>query len=311
MLSIFTTPKPFLGHIDVIQRNALKSWTLLHPGVEVILLGDDDGAAEAAKELGIRHDPYVERNEFGSKRLDYLFNRAQATARYDTLCYVNCDIILLNDFPLAVEKVKAKYSKFLVVGRRWDTPINEHIDFNEASWDEKVRALALSENQQRDDWWIDYFVFSRGVYGTELLPLVIGTVRWDNWLVWKALDLKLPVIDASQAILAVHQNHDYSHHPQGRKGVWEGPESQRNLAVAGGWRHIRNISHATKQMVHGGRICSTWSRRKQLQARKFAKSPFSFLWYGLLDMTYEARHVAALNRSGIDRLKQRFGLKVR
>lgn len=35
----FTTAKPFVGHNGVIQRNALRSWTLLHPGVEVILFG--------------------------------------------------------------------------------------------------------------------------------------------------------------------------------------------------------------------------------------------------------------------------------
>jgi hypothetical protein len=34
MLTFFTTAKPFRGHSGVIQRNALKSWTLLHPDVE-------------------------------------------------------------------------------------------------------------------------------------------------------------------------------------------------------------------------------------------------------------------------------------
>jgi hypothetical protein len=43
MLTIFSTPKPFHGHSGIIQRNALKSWTLLHPDVEVILFGIEDG----------------------------------------------------------------------------------------------------------------------------------------------------------------------------------------------------------------------------------------------------------------------------
>ena len=45
MLTFFTTAKPFRGHNAIIQRNALKSWTLLRPDVEVILFGDDEGAA--------------------------------------------------------------------------------------------------------------------------------------------------------------------------------------------------------------------------------------------------------------------------
>jgi len=40
--------------------------------------------------------------------------------------------------------------------------------------------------------------------------------------------LGAPIIDASEMITVVHQNHDYSHHPQGKKGVWEGLEAKRN-----------------------------------------------------------------------------------
>lgn len=305
MLTIFSTPKPFRGHIDVIQKNALKSWTLLDPEFEIILFGDDEGAAEVARELGIRHEPCVERNEYGSKRLDYLFEKAQAIARHDTLCYVNCDIILLEDFRRALEQVKAKYSRFLVVGRRWDTPIAEGIDFGQANWCERIRALALSANDQRDDWWIDYFAFSRGLYGDKLPPFVLGTVRWDNWLMWKALDLKLPVVDASRVVVAVHQNHDYSHHPQGKQGVWEGPESQRNLVLAGGWAHIRNISHSTRQLVPGSGIRSTWLRRKRLEMREFA----SKVWYSALDITSGLRHAAGLHRKAMERLRNKSGAR--
>jgi hypothetical protein len=73
MLTFFTTAKPFRGHSWRIQRNALTSWKLIHPDAEVILFGEDDGAAETARELGLRHEPYIERNEYGAKRLDYMF----------------------------------------------------------------------------------------------------------------------------------------------------------------------------------------------------------------------------------------------
>jgi hypothetical protein len=85
MLTLFTTAKAFTGHSEVIQRNALKSWTLLHPGIEIILFGDEEGAAEICRELGLRHEPHVDRNEFGTKRIDYIFRRAQEIARHDVL----------------------------------------------------------------------------------------------------------------------------------------------------------------------------------------------------------------------------------
>ena len=44
VLTIFATPKAFRGHFDIIQRNAISSWTKL--GVDVILMGDDAGGPE-------------------------------------------------------------------------------------------------------------------------------------------------------------------------------------------------------------------------------------------------------------------------
>ena len=268
MLTIFSTPKPFHGHIGVIQRNALKSWTLLHPDVEVILFGEDDGAAEVCRELGLRHEVQVERGGSGLKRIDYMFGKAQAIARHDVLCYVNCDIVLTDDFIQAAERVRTAYAQFLMVGRRWDTPIMEPVEFSDANWREKIRAFALSTNDQRDGWWIDYFLFSRGLYGNEMPAFVIGTVRWDNWLLWKALDLKLPVVDASQVVLAVHQNHDYSYHPRGKgsvggRGLQAEPAVGRRMAPCAqhlardaetdGWR-ANSRDMAAKEVVRGEEI---------------------------------------------------------
>ena len=51
LITLFSAPKPFTDpHIAMIQRNAVRSWTLL-PDVEVILLGAEEGLAEAAFEL--------------------------------------------------------------------------------------------------------------------------------------------------------------------------------------------------------------------------------------------------------------------
>lgn len=57
MITFFSTPKPFRGHIGVIQRNAIRSWKLAHPDAEVILFGDEEGASETARDLGARHEP--------------------------------------------------------------------------------------------------------------------------------------------------------------------------------------------------------------------------------------------------------------
>src|SRR5690348_6512066 len=94
MITFFTTAKPFRDHDGIIQRNALKSWTLLHPDVEVIVFGGEEGAAEACAEFGLRHEPQVERYESKMPYVNLMFARAQEIARHDYLCYSNCDIVL-------------------------------------------------------------------------------------------------------------------------------------------------------------------------------------------------------------------------
>lgn len=252
MLTLFTTAKPFRGHFGIIQRNALKSWTLLGPDVEVILFGDDEGSAEVAQEMGLRYEPNVERTEFGAMRLDSMFGKAQAMARHDVLCYVNCDIILMSDFRRAVERVRAKYKRFLMVGRRWDTPITQPLDFHDPEWSKTARDLAVAANAQRNEYWIDYFAFSRSVYSGNLAPLGIGRMWWDQWLLWRALEANIPVVNVSAAVMAVHQNHDYSHHPLGWRGVWESEEGKQNLRLLGGPTHLRAMWDATAILGPGG-----------------------------------------------------------
>ncbi|UBF28444.1 hypothetical protein K9N68_11550 [Kovacikia minuta CCNUW1] len=96
---------------------------------------------------------------------------------------------------------------------------------------DRVRQSGNLEGPQA----MDYFVFTRDVY-TDIPRFAIGRTAWDNWLLCDAFRQRVPVIDATAAVTIVHQNHDYSHHPDGTQGVWEGPEAKRNLELLGG-RH--------------------------------------------------------------------------
>ena len=296
MLSFFTTAKPFRGHHAIIQRNALKSWTLLDRNVEVILFGDDEGAAEVARTLGIRHEPHVERNAHGTKRLDYMFRRAQEIAGHDLLCYINCDIILMDDFRAALQRVQAAHSQFLMVGRRWDTDIDRALAFHRRDWNTQLRASVIQHAKQRAAEWIDYFVFPRGVYRTDIPAFVVGRVFWDNWLVWKALDAGCPIVDVSRAVVAVHQNHDYGYHPLGRAGVFHGVESGRNYQLAGEWKHLRTIADATEVLGEGGlapnhaRHLAAAKRHLRQAGRLLQHDLWEPAWFSILGLTRPLRH---------------------
>ncbi len=267
MLTIFSTAKPFKGHFATIQRNAIKSWTLLHPDCEVILFGDEEGTAEVAQEFGIRHEPQLQRNEHGTPFLNFMFDRAQEIARHGLLCYVNCDILLMSDFRDALERVSHWQRTFLMIGRRWNTNIAEPWDFTDPDWERRLRALALQEGKRGEPGWIDYFVFSRGLYYTMIPPFLIGRPGWDHWLVWKTRSLGHPVVDVSSVVTAVHQNHDYSHIAHlaaSVEKIWESNESTSNhklagseeatwnLKLAGTWGHLYSTENATHRLNGNG-----------------------------------------------------------
>jgi len=251
MLTLFSIPKPFRGHIAVIQRNAIRSWTLLRPACEIILFGDDEGTAEVAAEFGVRHVPDVARNEFGTPLVSDLFAQAQRLASHDLLCYVNADIILLSDFIKAVQQVTNWKRRFLMVGQRWDVDINELWDFKQSDWEEQLQAYVSEHGKLHPRTGIDYFVFPRGLWES-LPPFALGRTVWDNWLIYSARARRAPVIEATQAVTIVHQNHDYTHIPDGAEGAWKGPEAQRNLALAGGYAHVFTLKDATHRLTLSG-----------------------------------------------------------
>ena len=249
-LTLFAIPKHFRGHIATIQRNAITSWTRLDPRPEILLFGDEEGAAKIAGELGIRHFPEVARNEFGTPLLDDLFRRAEQQASAPLLGYVNADILLTNDFTAAINRIRTLRKRFMAVGRRWDLDWDQPLDFSQPGWSDLIRGQARRVNLQRPGNFIDYFVFSRGLCDN-LPPLAIGRYWWDNYLLWRARSRGAELVDVSPAVMALHQNHDYSH-SQKFADVRHGPEPKRNRLIVGPWWHLYTIEDATQILEEDG-----------------------------------------------------------
>src|SRR4030042_5940825 len=155
--TLFAMPKAFTGLFATIQRNAIESWMRLRPSPEIILLGDDDGVADAAARYGCRHIPKVERNEFGTPLLDDIFQKAQAAGSNEICVYVNADIILMYNFAEAIGNVARRFSQFLMVGRRWDVDISQEIDFGAGDWQQRLAERVRREGAHHAPPGIDYF----------------------------------------------------------------------------------------------------------------------------------------------------------
>lgn len=287
MLTLFSIPKPFLGHIGVIQTNALQSWLKLEPRCEIILFGDDEGTAAAAARFGVKHVPNVARNEYGTPLLNDVFQRAQAMASHQVACYINSDIILLSDFSRATAAASQLERPFLMVGQRQDLNIDEAVDFSPTDWQVALRQLVERDGRPRPPDWIDYFVFSKDLY-RRMPPFAIGRTSFDNWLIWEARARGAVVIDASVAVMAVHQNHDYNHHPQGQSGVFSGIEAKINRSLMDGRRCYFTIADATHQLTASG-IRRNLTRRYLWQKWKF-----------ITRSLHDWRHRHGLHRANVD-----------
>jgi len=264
MITLFTTAKPFTGHAAVTQYNALACWRRLLPQGEVLLLGEEKGAAEIAQELGVKLIPDVERNEFGTPLLRSMFAAAERHAAFPLLLYANADILFTGRLPQAAAKLSAWSRPFLLTGRRWDTDIRQRIDFAPGDWELRLSEMAQAKGKPGIKSALDYFLFPKGGWGgaeglAEFPPLAIGRSAWDNWLVFWALARKMDVINGSDFILAVHQNHDYSHHPQGAYGVLSGEEPRRNFAMASYERYLYGPPDATFRIRPDGGIVRAFS----------------------------------------------------
>ena len=269
MLTIFSTPKPFRGHIGVIQRNAIGSWTHLSGKPQIILFGDSEGTREAAAEFGVEHVPEVESSEFGTPYLRAMITAAEQRARHDLMVFVNGDILLTEGFEKAVRHVSAR-RKFLMVSTRMNLDLKAPITFD-AHWRDWLRRQWAARGAPGDHTGIDLFVFRRGFY-EEIPPLVIGRAWVDQWLIKAALE-RGDVIDASAFVPIVHQNHDYGHIAGGQDSAYRGVEAQQNLAICGG-EHAYTLLDCTHELRLDGTLHRAWLRRLRFQARQAAWDVF-------------------------------------
>jgi len=249
MITLFSTLKPVRGHFGIIQTNALQSWLHLHPACEIVLFGNEEGTGEISSRLGARHIPRVACNKWGTPLISSLFEEAQKVANNQILCYVNADIILMSDFLDAVQRVRKR--AFLIVGRRWNLKVDELVNFDDPNWEHGLRDdVAIHGVLEKPDG-LDYFVFPKGIF-SDIPSFAVGRPGWDNWMIYRARYLGIPVIDVTPSMPAIHQIHDYSHHPQGKEGVWKGPEAEANLQLLGGARYAFTLWDATSRLYPNG-----------------------------------------------------------
>lgn len=291
-LTVLAMPKPFRDHIGIIQRNAITSWTRLLPTPEIYLFGKEPGIAEIAAELRLHHLRDIARSEFGTPLLNDLLRTAREFASTPLLCYVNSDIILLQEFLDAIGQVHQAFPRFLAVAHRLNVDLKDTLDFA-TDGEEKLRREILPRGTPGDHTAIDVFAFPREVF-QDVPPLAIGRAWFDQWLIKEARRLKMPVVDITPVARAIHQNHAYAHIAGGQKGAYWGEEALRSLAIYGGKPHAFTLLDVTHELAHGGEIRRVRVRREKHLVRQW-------LWQILILHTASIRAKLGLGTRGVSK----------
>ncbi|MCD4752311.1 MAG: hypothetical protein K8R40_04505 [Anaerolineaceae bacterium] len=249
-VTIFTSPKPFTKnpHINIIQRNAIESWTHLGDDVDVVLIGDEEGMEEIAEKLHIKHLKNVRCNERGTPMIPSLFDIAREATDSPIMAFANADVIITRDMIDSAISVNEQEEDYLLVGQRYDIGITKPITFDE-DWQENILVLNQVIGHLHGTAGSDYFIFPRHCF-VDVPGLVIGRAGWDNWMIYEARRRGWKAIDCTKSITILHQNHDYSHLPGGQRH-YRLPESNENVKAAGGFLTIFTLTDADYRLEDG------------------------------------------------------------
>jgi hypothetical protein len=248
MLTIFASPKAFTREFDVIQRNAVASWTRLRPRPQVLLIGNEPGTAAACRELGAEHLPDVRVNEFGTPYADSILELAEQHAVHPFLLWIAADTMLCDGVTEAVNVVSRHFDRFCMIAGRYRLARAAPINFEDPDWQLKLKAGSVGPLLE-DVSAGDFFVFPRGFWG-RFPPFIEGRSALDGWMLFRALETRAALVDATLAVTTIHQDHTYAQHPAGAAPLWSGPEAKYNLALAG--RHMLTRENADWMLTPEG-----------------------------------------------------------
>eukprot|EP00164_Ancoracysta_twista_P014976 GFYU01024563.1.p1 GENE.GFYU01024563.1~~GFYU01024563.1.p1 ORF type:complete len:683 (+),score=129.02 GFYU01024563.1:103-2151(+) len=199
-LCIFALPKAMIEPFKSRQMRALSSWAMLreHFPTTIVLIGDAEGIAEAAREYGAIHvNEKVKVDQNNIPMLEDVWNKGERQCKSDIVMYVNADIYIEPDELKHVVITASELPlPFVITGVRYNIPEDR---FGLIDW--------KSYGQRFQDDAQDYFIFRKGTirFPTGLTMFY----SFDSYLTLYGSNNFAYSVDASDFIHAYHFNHPY------------------------------------------------------------------------------------------------------
>ena len=236
---IYTMTRPFVGEFDTIQLNTFRAWQALGLDMAVFCERSYD-ALYMRDTLGFDGITGVRTNSSAIPLVNAIIALGETLGLrnyHDTFVCANADNIFLPDFLTAIPIVAAKsterrFNGFCAVGRRTNLDVAHKLDFTApAIFDELADAAkkAQSEGHLASYHAVDWFAYlPAGLFG-DVPDFAIGRGQYDCWLLNRAVEAGALVVDVTDAVTVIHQNHSPATATSGRWGE-ESAMSNRELA---------------------------------------------------------------------------------
>ncbi len=237
MVTIYSIPRTPVGIFDRIQKLAIRSWLAID--AQVILIGDNTLRLWAQQFDGItfvRSDD----DKYGTPYIRPAILAAEDRAKYDVCGFFNADNILLDDFVPAIDRVAARFEKFVAVGQRTNLDITSEV----RHFDGRFKEYAQKNGELFTCYGIDYFVYQGLSLADDFPPeFLIGRNSYDNWLVRHYVYSDVPLVDLTPEVTVVHANH-----PPQQKASQQMAANRQIL----GEDHAYGIHHSDFRLTHEG-----------------------------------------------------------
>ncbi|XP_053401092.1 uncharacterized protein LOC128557591 [Mercenaria mercenaria] len=199
-----------------IYNNTLKNWASFKPVLNPVLFTNDSVLAKDAAKAGWTVTPLTKTADNGLPVLKYMYINVIKNFDSTFYCYANSDILfddgLVQTLVHLVYKLDSDIlssTPVFLTGLRWNV-IN--VLGNEISPRQNLKALIKSRGKVFVTSAEDYFITNK-IYPWQDIPeIVVGSIAYDNWLVYNARDKKHLTINTSRTIAALHQSLDENNH---------------------------------------------------------------------------------------------------
>lgn len=230
----YTITRDFVPPFDKIQCVAIRTW--LAAG-RALLVGKESPKAPRAVEWA--------RARYHESGIPWFRSAPEQAVKNamdgEILAYMNCDNAINPDEFSRLWHVVNKMPCFLLVGRRTDVDIEFGDRFDDNShWRRELAKFAKQNGTLHQAGGVDYFIYKPVDLMLRLLKgkdFVCGHTSYDNFVVARALELGVKVIDITPSVTVAHLNH-----PVNTDTRRDSPIAKQNRAWADG--KIKDSSHA-------------------------------------------------------------------